>query len=74
MLSPAEIAKGVVSEWFKWADRGMFIGHCDKKALTRLEEAIARAMALSIAQALAEEINADKPKPKAKAKPKGDAA
>lgn len=74
MPSPAEEAKGIVATWFKWADRGMFIGHCDKKALQRLEEAIARAMALSIAQALAEETEADKPKPKAKAKPKGEAA
>ena len=64
MPSPAEIAKEIVAEWFKWADRGMFIGHCDKKALQRLEEAIARRIEQRDAEA----------KPKAKAKPKGEAA
>ena len=63
MPSPAETAKEIVAEWFKWADRGMFIGHCDKKALQRLEAAISGALS-----------QRDAEKPKAKAKPKGDAA
>lgn len=51
MPSPAEIAKEIVAEWFKWADRGMFIGHCDKKALTRLEAAIAAKIEQAVAEA-----------------------
>lgn len=64
MPSPAETAKEIVAEWFKWADRGMFIGHCDKKALQRLEAAIAAKIEQREAEA----------KPKAKAKAKGEAA
>ena len=74
MLSPAEIAKGIVSEWFHWADRGMFIGHCDKKALQRLEEAIAAGIehGLKTHQEVTQ-VNSDLAT-KPKRKPKGEAA
>lgn len=85
MPSPAEEAKGIVATWFKWADRGMFIGHCDKKALTKLEEAIAEKLVsqkstyadmLALARDDIDMLQRKlaEAKPKAKAKPKGEAA
>ena len=43
-MSPTESAKALVADWYRWADRGMFISHCDRKALAVLEEAVTKAI------------------------------
>lgn len=71
-----EAAKAIVREWFNWADRGMYIanGMIDRKALDRLEAAIATGMVSSQAP-LREALDAmAREAAKARRKPKGEAA
>lgn len=79
MPTHVETAKGIVHEWFRWADAGGYIGHLDTAARIRLEAAIAGALAnvdtrTSGETATAEMIVQDNPPPRPKRKPKGDAA
>lgn len=50
-MSPTEAAKALVADWYRWADRGMFISHCDRKALAVLEVAVAEAIGAAAAAA-----------------------
>lgn len=78
MPTHVETAKGIVHEWFRWADAGGYIGHLDTAARIRLEAAIAGALASvdtrTPGMSAAETIVQDNPPPKPKRKPKGDAA
>lgn len=77
MPTHVETAKGIVHEWFRWADAGGYIGHLDVPARIRLEAAIAGALGQAEAAAISilpASIVQDNPPPKPKRKPKGDAA
>lgn len=83
MPTHVETAKGIVHEWFRWADAGGYIGHLDVAARLRLEAEIAKALSEAATskpsaaeqwdRALIDHLAATA-KPKPKRKPKGDAA
>lgn len=79
MPTHVETAKGIVHEWFRWADAGGYIGHLDVPARIRLEAAIAGALEKAAQGDVLRAADADiaarrARREESKRKPKGDAA